>query len=155
MKVLLDQWTPLFRSLKNKVSPFSRRMLLSQIIGDIQDITQQNFGNVGLDRPRAWPLLNQRYAQEWKYGDTTPNLMLSPEKHNLRNPNLPHLIDCFRAMVNENKATLTNLSPYADNHQLGLGIPARPYYPVTDDGQNLTPFSESRLKEIVDKHFRS
>ncbi len=153
MQITKDEWTPLFQSLRDKLSPPSRRLLLSRIIGEIQDITQQNFGPSGIDRPQPWKPLSQNYASEWKDGDTTPTLMMSDEKHNLRNPNLPHLIDCFDAKVNEDKAVLTNRSPYADNHQLGLGIPARPYYPV--NGDELTPYAESKMVEIVNGHFKT
>lgn len=153
MQITRDDWTPLFQELRSKISPANRRILLSQMIGEILDITQQNFGASGTDRPKPWSPLSPKYASEWKYEDRTPTLIMSDEKHALRNPLLPHLIDCFDAKVNENKAELTNRSPYADNHQLGLGIPERPYYPVS--GDEFTPYAESRLKEVVERHFRT
>lgn len=153
MQITRDDWAPLFKDLRDKLSASKRRLLLSQMIGEIQDITQQNFGPSGIDRPKPWSPLSPQYASEWKDGDTTPTLMMSDEKHELRNPLLPHLIDCFDAKVNENKAELTNRSPYADGPQLGYGQPERPYYPVI--GDELTPYAESRMKEIVDGHFRT
>ena len=130
-------------------------MLLSRMIGELLDITQQNFGDTGVDRPESWPQLSQKYADEFHGGDTTPTLMLDDEKHALRNPNLPHLIDCFRVMVNDSKAELTNMSPYADTHQLGYGVKRRPYYPVMPDGENLTPYAEQKMVEIVEEHFKT
>jgi phage gpG-like protein len=152
MQVKTDQWTPLFERLKEKFSPFQRKVFLSRIIGRIQDITQQNFGTTGIDRPQEWPQLKKRYAAEFHDGDTTPTLMLDEEKHTLVNGAVPHLVDSFRAEATENSASLTNESPYADVHQLGLGaVPARPFYPV--QGSELTPKTEKEVRDKIDGFF--
>lgn len=152
MQVTRNDWTPLFESLKAKISPASRRSLMASLIGEIQDITQKTMGRNGENRPEPWAILNEKYAKEWKYGDTEPTLLMSDEKHNLRNPDLPHLIDLFYATFSENSSSLTNTSPYADIHQLGLGVAKRPYYPVL--GNDLTPYAIDKLKEVLDLHFQ-
>ena len=131
-----------------------RRRLMFQIIGDLQDISVLNFGEVGIDRPEPWKELSKKYADNWKYGDATPNLILSEEKHRIRNGGKKHLIDSFVHTFDENGATLTNTAPYADAHQLGYGISRRAYYPVNESGE-LTPFAEERLKQIVREHFET
>lgn len=152
MQITRDDWTPLFDDLKKKVSSDARRELLFKTINELRLITQQNFGREGVDRPKPWQMLKKAYADKWKYGDQTPTLIMSDEKHNLRNPNVPHLIQMFRVNFNDKSATLTNDSPYADTHQLGYGVAERPYYPVA--GDSLTPFAESKIEHIVAEHFR-
>ena len=145
MQVTRDDWSPLFQSLKEKVSADARRELLFRMINEIRFITQQNFGASGIDRPMPWQILSPGYAWEKKKGDRTPTLMLKGD-----------LIRGFRTTVGDNSASLTNVSPYADEHQFGVGyknLPARPFYPINEDG-SLTPFAEKSLAEVVEKHFQ-
>ncbi len=146
MKILKDQWTPLFDSLRAKVSPLGRRQFLSSLIEDLESITIRNFGAYGLARPESWDLLNPNYAKKYHKGDRTPKLILTGE-----------MVESFTVNVSDSSATLTNLAPYADDQQFGdsaKSLPARPFYPVTTDGESLTPFAELRLVEIVEKHFQ-
>ena len=153
MQITRDEWSPLFKDLKARISPIQRRILLSQMIGAVQEITQSTMGKSGQNRPEPWQILKESYAHRWKGGDREPTLLMSDANHSLKNPDLPHLIDSFKVTVTENKATLTNVSPYADVHQKGLGaVPARPYYPVDETGA-LTPVAEQKLAEIVEEHF--
>ena len=120
--------------------------MLFQLIGDLQDVTMMNFGETGIARPEEWEELKERYAREKKGGNQTPTLILSG-----------NMLNSFKHSVNENKATLTNSAPYADEHQFGAkykNLPARPYYPVDQSGENLTPFAEERLVKIVEEHFK-
>jgi len=147
MQITKNDWTPLFQQLKSKVSSEGKKRLLFQLIGDLQDITMLNFGETGIARPEEWQELSERYAREKKNNNRTPNLILKG-----------NLIHSFQHSVNENKATLTNSAPYADEHQFGAkykNLPARPYYPVDQSGENLTPFAEERLFQIVDEHFKA
>ena len=153
MQISRDDWTPLFQDLKKKISSDARHELLFQVINEIRAITQENFGKEGIDRPKYWPVLNSKYADKWKGGDTTPTLTMSDTMHNLRNPDLPHLIEMFRTVVTDSHAMLTNDSPYADAHQLGYGLPERPYYPVI--GDSLTPYAEQMVEGVLQKHFAS
>lgn len=138
--------------MKSRIQPDRRRVLLSRVIGKVQAITIANFGETGLDRPQYWPSLSESYARKWHDGDRTPTLVLSDERHALRNPGLPHLIDSFQVMLTPNQASLTNLSPYADVHQKGLGwIPARSYYPADEAG--LLNYTESEVLKVVEDWF--
>ncbi len=147
MQITKDEWSPLFASLKEKVSAQGRKRLLFQLIGDLQDVSMLNMGDTGLARPSDWPILTKPYADKFKGGNRTPNLILTGRMRS-----------SFVHSVGDNSATLTNTAPYADEHQFGAkykNLPARPYYPVTPDGENLTMFAEERLREIVEQHFRS
>lgn len=146
MQISRDEWTPLLQKLKDKISPTARKQLLFQMIGELQDISMLNFGNTGIARPADWKILSEKYAREMKNGIRTPNLILKGE-----------LLAGFVHTVGENNATLTNLVTYADEHQFGAeykNLPARPFYPVTRDGEELTPFAEERLAKIVQEHFQ-
>ena len=155
-----DEWTPLFRDLKSRLSGPSRRKLMFQIIGDLQDITVLNFGANGLNRPSEWPQLSEKYAKKYHQGDRTPKLILSDFWHSKINGGKPHLKDAFVHTFDENGAKLTNTAEYADEHlpftyavNNSSGIPARPYYPVDISGQNLTPYALGRMRKILDAHF--
>jgi phage gpG-like protein len=148
MSVIRDEWTPLFADLQEKVSASGKRELLSAMIGEIEAITTHNFGASGINRPQEWPILSARYAKQYHDGDRTPTLMLSGE-----------MLESFSATVDENSASLTNLAPYADEHlpatyakNKSTIIPPRPYYPI-DDSEELTPFAQFRMAEIIDAHF--
>ena len=145
MQILRDEWTLLLQSLKEKVSEDSRRELLFKSINDLRFITQINFGDSGLDRPQIWQMLSPNYAWEKKKGNLTPNLILKGD-----------LLRGFRTQVNGNSAMLTNVVPYADEHQFGVNyknLPARPFYPITEDG-SLTPFAVESQERIVREHFQ-
>lgn len=145
MKILRDEWSPLFKSLKEKVSSQGRRRLLFQAIGEIQDISVLNFGSSGIARPSDWPSLSLNYAQEKHGGNTTPTLVLTGA-----------MKQSFVHTISDSQATLTNTAEYADDHQFGVAyrkLPPRPYYPVTADGSTLTEFAENRLREVLTAHF--
>lgn len=147
MQVIRNEWTPLFNSLKEKVSAQGRKRLLFQCIGEIQDITMLNFGTSGIARPTEWHPLRMNYALENHGGDQTPTLILSGAMR-----------QSFVRTVSESQATLTNTAEYADEHQFGLTyrkLPARPYYPVSSDGSTLTPFAEQRLIDVLVAHFET
>ncbi len=146
MNITKNDWTPLFQSLKEKVSPLGRKKLLFQMIGELQDIAVLNFGVDGLARPSYWNELSERYAKEKHHGDRTPKLILSGA-----------LKSGFVHTITEDSASLTNVVSYADEHQFGVpykNLPARPFYPVSSDGSTLTPFAEQRLFEIVEQNFQ-
>ena len=146
MQVTRDDWSPLFESLKAKVSADARRELLFKMISDVRYVTQLNFGAEGIDRPKPWAILSPNYAWEKKKGNRTPTLILKGD-----------LIRGFRTSIQENSATLTNDVEYADAHQFGVGyknLPARPFYPINEDG-SFTPMMQARLDEIAAKHFEA
>ena len=152
MIVLQDDWTPLFNSLEEKVSEGRRRILLSQLAGAIVDVTQQNFGDAGIDRPYEWANLEEEYALEVHGGDQTPTLILPEDEHEKRHPGEPHMRDNFNVELGSDFALITNLSEYASEHQEGKGNMYRPFFPVNLDGE-LTPAMQLRLLQITDSHF--
>ena len=152
MIVLQDDWTPLFSRLEEMVSEGRRRILLSQLAGAIVDVTQKNFGDTGVDRPYEWADLEEDYALEVHGGDQTPRLILTEDEHEKRHPGEPHMLDNFNVELGSDFAMITNLSPYASEHQEGLGRMYRPFFPVNLDGE-LTPAMQLKLLQITDSHF--
>lgn len=153
IRITKNEWSPLFSDLKRRISDDQRKILLSRIMGGIQDLTQKTMGKSGQNRPEPWRVLTKKYADKWKNGDREPTLLMSDQMHALRNPTLPHLIDSFLATVDSSKASLTNASPYADVHQMGMAaVPKRPYYPVDESG--LTQPAQDLIKEKLDCHFQ-
>jgi len=105
MNIIKDDWTPLFQSLKSKLSPISRKQLLFELIGDLQNIAMLNMGNEGIARPKTWRELSKKYADERKHGNITPTLILKG-----------HLRAGFVHQISEDSASLTNTTEYADAH---------------------------------------
>ena len=152
MIVLQDDWTPLFSDLEERVSEGRRRILMSQLAGAIVDVTQQNFGDEGIDRPWDWAELSEDYAIEFHDGDATPTLILPDDRHEELHPGEPHMRDNFNVEIGSDFATITNLAEYASEHQEGKGRMYRPFFPINLDGE-LTPGMQERLEKILDDHF--
>lgn len=154
MQVLRDDWSVLFRLLKQKISPASRKGLMTDLILDLKEITKGNFGTDGSNRTTAWQGLSPRYAK--RVGRQNPTLILTPPERIAVGKSLdkPHLLNQFRHAADSNSASLTNDSAYADNHQFGKTIPARPFYPVSANGETLAPVAEIRVQKILDEHFQ-
>ena len=143
MTVIKDEWSGLFAALETKVNAAGRTRLLDVMISDVYEVTYANFGETGIARPAPWADLKIQYAIDYHDGDTTPTLVLSGA-----------LRDGFVKEVSDTAAVLFNTVEYADKQQFGKGmLPARPYYPVDEDGENFTPFMEYRLQGIVENHF--
>lgn len=105
-----------------------------------------NFGDTGIDRPIVWEMLKKDYADKYKKGDRTPNLILKGD-----------LLHGFVHTVGTESASLTNIVKYADDvGQLGArykNLPPRPFYPVEESGE-LTEMAQRRQDEIVKSHFK-
>lgn len=145
MNVVVDQWTPFFEELESRVNSEGRRKLLFQVIGDVYDVTVGNFGDTGIARPEEWPSLSVKYADEKHGGNRTPTLILTGA-----------LKEGFVVEFNDQFASITNLVEYSDLHQFGenyLNLPARPFYPVDEQGLALTQFMQERINGIVFSHF--
>lgn len=155
MQVTQDEWTPLFKYLKIRLSASSRKKLLGEIIGEIEFITKGTFGANGKNRPRPWDNLSRKYSKRIKRNQPTLIMTFAERMLASKRSNSPHLINSFFKYSNDSEASLTNISPYADNHQFGETIPARPFYPITEDGMNLTPYAEKKLTGIMEKHFHA
>jgi len=95
----------------------------SEMANRLQDITQNNFGYEGEDRPIPWQPLSPRYAVVAHGGDTTPTEILSGD-----------LKDSIRVESSnpEFARVFTDLD-YSATQQWGGGewnIPARPFFPI-------------------------
>ena len=147
MTVELDQWTPLFNEIESRVNQDGRRKLLMRLIGDVYDVTVLNFGETGIARPKKWKDLNEKYAKEKHEGNRTPTLILKGD-----------LKEGFEVEFNSEFATLTNNVPYATEHQFGepyKNLPARPFYPVDENGLTFTTEMVSRLQGVFESHFEN
>lgn len=161
MNVVLDQWTPLFEALAQKVSSAGRTQLLDKMIGEIYVSTLSNFsGEGGGGDMRPWPdelLVSEDYARHVRRDFAT--LYRTEEERKWcvgskwEGGTGLHLVESFQVNIGNNFASLTNISEYASNHQNGEGVPRRPFFPVDVNGE-LMPFMESRLFEIADAHFQ-
>lgn len=83
-----------------------------------------NFGEVGYDRPERWPGLSASYAK--RMGRVFATLYVSGA-----------LYDAVKLNPAEATVSVSNADvPYAMVHQFGGGnnIPARPYFPIEEDG---------------------
>lgn len=154
MQVLRDDWSLLFRQLKQKISPMERKGMMTDLILDLKEITKGNFGTNGENRTTPWKGLSARYAR--RVGRTVPTLILTPPERIAVGKSLdkPHLLNQFQHTASSDSASLTNTSDYADNHQFGKTIPARPFYPVSQNGETLAPVAKIRFGKILDEHFQ-
>lgn len=100
-----------------------------------RDIVQDNFGPIGADRPSFWQALKPKYAK--RVGRTFATLYVSGKLHNAVKLDNTKDEGCEVSVSN-------STVPYALVHQFGGGnnIPARPYFPVTPDGE-VTPLTKA------------
>lgn len=161
MQVTSDQWSPLFKSLRDKLSSSGRVTLLSNIMEDVKTLTLANFGEMADGPMRPWydeGLVSEDYKRTIKRDFAS--LRMDESERSLAQGTKwensgPHMIDSFVVSVNENAGSITNLRDYADKHQFGLGVPYRPFYPVNRDGTELMPFMEIRIFQDLQKHFQA
>jgi len=119
----------------------------------LQDITQNNFGLDGEDRPSEWQPLSIGYARTAHGGDTTPKEILSGD-----------MLDSIRVEdTSPEFARVFTDMDYAATQQWGGGewnTPARPFFPLfgSEDSPELTPYSEAEVwtaaREEVDRQTR-
>jgi phage gpG-like protein len=112
------------------------------------EITRENFGDNGVDRPIEWPALGFKYAM--RVGREHATLFLTGELEasiqiDSSNPD-------FAEVFTENE--------YAAAHQLGTQqLPARPFFPIVGDMQlesaQLTNFAQEEVlkaaQQAIDK----
>lgn len=163
MEVINDEWSGLFASLIEKINEDGRRELLATAINDVRTMTIASFGEFGDGMMRPWHdelLLSKSYIRTLKKasGRTVATLERTEEEREAcegtkwEGGQGQHLIDSFVIESDANSATLSNISEYASQHQLGEGVPRRPFFPV-DEAGNLMPAMEARLVGILDAHF--
>ena len=158
MQVILDQWTPLFESLAQKVA--NQSQLLDQMIGEVKTSCLSNFGEMANGDMQPWydeMLRSEDYAHTVKRNFAT--LERSEEERELCEETRweggqgAHLKDSFFTYGGGDSVTLVNICEYASNHQNGEGVPRRPFFPVDESGQ-LMLFMEQRFFQLADAHFQ-
>jgi phage gpG-like protein len=102
------------------------------------EITRENFGNDGIDRPIEWPALSPKYAK--RVGREHATLFVSGElEASLTWQSTPEYAEVFTD------------SEYAEVHQFGGGnhIPARPFMPLKNasavEDAELTDFAAEQV----------
>lgn len=101
-----------------------------------------NFGPTGESRPSEWPELSPRYAKEYHGGNQVPTLQLSGE--------LQSSIQIEES--NRDFSEVYTVNEYAEAHQWGdptMRLPARPFFPMTIDGQ-LTEYAKGEVLAAAD-----
>lgn len=125
------------------------RQTMAEIGRVFANITKNNFGTSGIDRPKQWRALSVKYQERIMYFGP-PKLVLTGQ---LRN-------SIQIGYVQSNSVTVESSIDYASVHQFGGGnnIPARPYFPVnsaTSYGPHeLTPYAAGEVRKILDMKFR-
>jgi phage gpG-like protein len=110
------------------------------------ELTRENFGESGVDRPNEWPPLSEKYAKRVKRDYAT--MFLSGELE----------LSFQWDGSNLQYAEVWSDSPYAVVHNDGdssRNIPARPVFPIigkSDDPQaRLTDFAEQQILEAANQ----
>ena len=164
MTVEKDEWSGLFAELEARINEDGRRSLLESAIEDVRVMTLANFGEFGDGMMRPWheeTLLSESYKRVLRKASVRTVATLErdeDERDACRGTKWEggtgaHLIDSFTIDCSGDSATLANTSDYASNHQLGKGVPTRPFFPV-DEAGNLMPQMESRIFQLADAHFQ-
>jgi len=104
----------------------------------LYDIVQNNFGEAGEDRPEEWVALSPAYAR--RVGRPHATLEVSGK--------LRYSIQVDGEGPEGGRVWVDpDAVPYALAHQFGSGnIPARPYFPMDENGQ-LTEYSQTSVLE--------
>ena len=160
MKVISDQWTPLFDELSEKLNSAGRKSLLDEMISQVKVSCLSNFGENADGDMRPWyheELVSEDYKRHVRRNFATL-YRSEDERENCMDSKWEggqgaHLKDSFFSYGSGDSAGLVNISDYASNHQNGDGVPRRPFFPVDENG-NLMPFMERRFSLILDAHFQ-
>lgn len=160
MNVVLDQWTPLFEALAQKVSSAGRTQLLDKMIEDVKTSCLSNFGEFANGDMRPWHyelLLSEEYAhlidRNFASLERTEEERKACKDTEWEGGTGAHLKDSFFTYGDSDSMSLVNICDYASNHQNGEGVPRRPFFPVDENG-DLMPFMEARLFQLADAHFQ-
>ena len=104
--------------------------------GKLMEIVMANFGSDGLDRPISWAPLSTAYAK--KVNRSYATLFVSGTLMNAVK------LDSANASVSVSKSDCI----YALAHQYGFPprLPARPFFPIEDDG-SVTQYTKDQIAE--------
>jgi len=159
MTITKDEWTPLLKSLKEKISEQGRRRLLAVMISDIRLMTLSNFGEMMDGSMRPWTnemLVSKDYARQ--VGRLFATLVRTEDERarckgtKWEGGTGEHLKDAFVTEIRADSASFTNTLDYASKHQNGEEVPRRPFFPVESNGE-LSNLAKQRQIEIVVEHF--
>ena len=108
------------------------------------EVTFNNFGQDGEDRPEQWPMLSKNYANMFHGGSRIPTEILTGDlQESIRNG-----ID----ISNEEYATVSTNVPYAYDQQYGneaYNLPARPFMPITAQDE-ITPYTIQKCLDAAE-----
>lgn len=160
MTVVTNEWSGLFAEIEARINSDGRRSLLTECIDAVHESALSNFGEFARGDMRPWyaeQLVSKSYARTVKRDFAT--LERSEEEREAcegtrwQGGQGAHLKDSFFTFGGGDSMSLVNIANYASDQQLGEGVPRRPFFPVSEDGQ-LMPFMQSRFFEIADAHFQ-
>lgn len=111
--------------------------------GEFLELTRQNFGEAGLDRPQEWPELSKKYAK--RVGRSYATLFLHGD-----------LFESFQINNAYQFSEVFSESPYAEAHQFGTDtLPARGFMPILNDKESeeavLTDQAQSKCIEAAQR----
>jgi phage gpG-like protein len=125
-----------------------KQQVQGAMAAEFLEITRQNFGNEGVDRPYPWPDLSPKYARKVNRKHAT--MVLTGD-----------LYDSYQLdNSNAEYAEVYTDNPYASAHQNGEGhMPLRPVMPLMNKSNaqstELTPYAEEKIlaaaKKVLDK----
>jgi phage gpG-like protein len=133
-----DSLTPAVRQMLGNL-PTARRRILRRLADAFAGRAKANIGDTGLDRPKPWGKLTNKYAKRVKREYATLKVS-GALQDSIRESNLT-----------DNSVEVGSDLPYAAVHQFGGGnnLPERPYFPATETG--LTPGMEAEMDAIVEE----
>ena len=124
-----DSLSPLLEGVRESFESGDLRVRIQAAMAHtFATVVNHNFGGEGEDRPHDWRILSERYALAYKDGDRTPTLILDG--------NLKASIEIDDQSIDA--ASVYTNNPYAVAQQFGdatTNLPARPFFPMTEDGQ--------------------
>ena len=103
------------------------------------EISFNNFGFSGEDRPEVWPILSASYAKEFHGGQRIPTLQLTGA-----------LQESISIESTPEMAVVFSDNEYALDHQEGnesTNLPARPFFPIV--GEQITPYAEAQCLDAA------
>jgi phage gpG-like protein len=133
-----------FRLLHRRLTGFGKRRMLQAMGLRFREITRQNFGMAGIDRPTPWAPYARNYPK-WGKRKGGPATLI-------RTGRLMQEI-----YINSNSSEYVEVGSdkvYAAAQQFGRAaarLPARPYFPIVGTGTSyrLTPYSERELGRVA------
>ena len=114
------------------------------------DVTINNFGMSGEDRPVEWESLDDKYAK--RVGRSFATLDLKEFKKEGSDKKLIDSVDWNADNPDFALVYLNDPPVYAAAHQWGeSGMPERPFLPIVKGSETLTPYTEGKCLDAANK----